>query len=99
MRVGEQLDEEAEKEYPAFARFKKGLHDCDLAHALEVMADDIKDHCDRIEDTYMNARQWRQLMEAQMMQEALARDAAQKARAQNVLNENTLAQMKGKAYE
>lgn len=92
------LDKEAEKEYPAFARFRNGLHDCDLARALEVMADDIKDHCDRIEN-YMSNWQWRQQMEAQMMQEALARDAAQKARAQKVLNENTLAQMKGKAYE
>ena len=70
------LDKEGEKEYPALARFRNGLHDTDLARALEVMAEDIKDHCDRVEN-YMSNWQWRQQMEAQMMQEALARDAAQ----------------------
>lgn len=71
------LDKEGEKEYPALARFRNGLHDCDLARALEVMADDIKDHCDRVTEEIKGNWQWRQQMEAQMMQEALARDAAQ----------------------
>ena len=75
---GGNLSEEAKQEYPELARFVEGWHDTDLARALEVMAEDIKDHCDRVE-SYMSNWQWRQQMEAQMMQEALARDAAQEA--------------------